>query len=369
MNDGPLVTFALFTYNQERFVREAVEGALSQTYSPLEIIFSDDCSSDRTFDIMREMASTYTGPHEIVLNRNGSNLGLGEHVNRVAEMARGELIVSAAGDDVSLPCRCEELVGFWQASGRKYKFIDSDFAAIDEYGREIKLLDSPTVVGPIDEMLRTRMRVRGCSESYTRDLFTLFGPILPDTVNEDRVIAFRSYLLGGIGNYSGVLVLYRLHDSNVSRHHGISSYTFLKESAWVDRTLLNVYLNNRRDLACAYSLGIIDKRTLDDALAAIEYHTELLCDEIKFLEGGLGLKISRITKHMVNEPAHAVRWTAILMCPSVYVAIRRKETSDQLIVHAKHVMARLYGAWRKARGAKERVKPGEELLKADNFTL
>jgi glycosyltransferase involved in cell wall biosynthesis len=40
-----------------------VEGAFSQTYSPLEIILSDDCSSDRTFEIMEEMAREYQGPH------------------------------------------------------------------------------------------------------------------------------------------------------------------------------------------------------------------------------------------------------------------------------------------------------------------
>ena len=52
----PLVTFALFAYNQEAFIREAVASALSQTYEPLEIILSDDCSTDRTFAIMQELA-------------------------------------------------------------------------------------------------------------------------------------------------------------------------------------------------------------------------------------------------------------------------------------------------------------------------
>ena len=43
----PLVTFALFAYNQEKYIREAVEGAFSQTYEPLEIILSDDYSPVR----------------------------------------------------------------------------------------------------------------------------------------------------------------------------------------------------------------------------------------------------------------------------------------------------------------------------------
>jgi len=39
-----LITLALVAYNQERFISEALEGAFAQTYSPLEIILSDDCS-------------------------------------------------------------------------------------------------------------------------------------------------------------------------------------------------------------------------------------------------------------------------------------------------------------------------------------
>ena len=48
--EKPLVTFALFAYNQERFITEAVEAAFAQTYQPLEIIISDDGSSDKTYD-------------------------------------------------------------------------------------------------------------------------------------------------------------------------------------------------------------------------------------------------------------------------------------------------------------------------------
>ena len=68
--ERPLVTFALFSYNQEQFIRQAVESAFAQTYSPLEIILSDDFSSDGTFEIMQEMVAAYSGPHRVVLNQN-----------------------------------------------------------------------------------------------------------------------------------------------------------------------------------------------------------------------------------------------------------------------------------------------------------
>src|SRR5712672_4304281 len=103
----PLLTFALAALNQERFIREAVEAAFAQTYSPLEIILSDDCSEDRTFEIMCEMAKAYRGPHRIVLNRNPVRRSIGGHINRIMEVSQGELILAAAGDDISLPRRTQ----------------------------------------------------------------------------------------------------------------------------------------------------------------------------------------------------------------------------------------------------------------------
>ena len=108
MTSRPLVTFALVAYNQERYIREAVEGALAQTYEPLEVILSDDCSTDRTFALMEQLAQDYVGPHRIVLNRNATNLGLCGHVNRVFSLATADVVVLAAGDDVSLPNRVSD---------------------------------------------------------------------------------------------------------------------------------------------------------------------------------------------------------------------------------------------------------------------
>ena len=84
----PLITFAVISYKEEKYIREAVEAAFAQTYQPLEIILSNDCSGDRTFDIMREMAARYPGPHIVVLNRNEKNLGTGAHINRIMELSR-----------------------------------------------------------------------------------------------------------------------------------------------------------------------------------------------------------------------------------------------------------------------------------------
>lgn len=130
----PLVTFALFAYNQEKYIREAVEGAFSQTYEPLEIILSDDFSSDRTFEIMQEMAAAYDGPHEVRVRQSEVNRGVLSHVLSVSQKAKGVIFVVGAGDDISLTDRVEIIVSSFV--GDDVFALSSDDIIIDEHGLE-----------------------------------------------------------------------------------------------------------------------------------------------------------------------------------------------------------------------------------------
>ena len=51
--EGPLVSFCVKCYNQERYIGEALEGVFAQTYRPLEIVISDDASTDRSWEIIQ----------------------------------------------------------------------------------------------------------------------------------------------------------------------------------------------------------------------------------------------------------------------------------------------------------------------------
>jgi glycosyltransferase involved in cell wall biosynthesis len=218
VHDRPLITFALIAYNQERFIREAVNGAFSQTYSPLEIILSDDCSTDNTYDIMAEMARNYNGPHKIILNRNPVNRGIGAHINRVMEISKGELIVGAAGDDVSLPDRVQEIYKAYLASHGLAMSLHSAVIFIDEEGKELGIAQNypEGYKITIDQTLKVGTKAWGCSHAWHRKVFEKFGPLSEDVVLEDEAISFRSLLIGKIVHVNRPLVLYRLHGGNIS---------------------------------------------------------------------------------------------------------------------------------------------------------
>lgn len=226
MNVKPLITFALFSYNQEDYIREAVEGALSQTYTPLEIVISDDCSTDQTAIIIKELIAQYHGNHNIVLNLNKRNIGLAGNVNKVMDMATGELIVLAAGDDISYPERTEILVSEWLKHG-KIAALCSDIYSIDETGLPLDkdLLDiknfRPLEGEKGDKIIKRFIQYQmpsliGCSEAWSKDLVTHFPKLNTNLAYEDKAYSFRAWMLGDIVYLPQKLVQYRLHDKNVS---------------------------------------------------------------------------------------------------------------------------------------------------------
>ena len=81
--DTPLFSFCILIYNQEKLIEEAITAALAQNYSPLEIIISDDHSTDNSWAIAQKVVENYSGPHKIILNRNEKNIGLVQHCNKI----------------------------------------------------------------------------------------------------------------------------------------------------------------------------------------------------------------------------------------------------------------------------------------------
>jgi glycosyltransferase involved in cell wall biosynthesis len=227
--NGPLISFVLISYNQEGFIREAVESALSQSYSPLEILIQDDCSSDRSFEIIQQMVAAYRGPHSVQCLRNPANLGIARNLNRAMELCRGRLIVVAAGDDISLPMRTEVIYRAWEDSKRMATALFSCYTVISKDGAEQGLggtrreADGPGTAWRLEgELFRFLSKrdpmVHGCSAAYSPDLLSCFGPVWGDM--EDVVLCFRTLAMGQLLYINQPLVKYRRHGENASFYQG-----------------------------------------------------------------------------------------------------------------------------------------------------
>jgi glycosyltransferase involved in cell wall biosynthesis len=204
------VSVLLLACNQAATVRAAAESVLAQTGPPLEIVFSDDASSDDSFAVLASVAAGYRGPHRLRLRRNDINLGIGAHYNRLLAETSGELLVTAAGDDVSVPHRVARLVAAWDASGRRADLVAShylDMAPDGSLGGEVAIddLGALTLAG----WCAHRPFTVGATHAFTRRLMDRFGPFIEGIWYEDPIVALRAVLAGGALTVPEPLVHYR----------------------------------------------------------------------------------------------------------------------------------------------------------------
>lgn len=94
----PLVTVVILTYNQERFVGQAIESAVGQVCDfPFEVLVVDDCSTDGTADVCRSYAERY--PQTVKFVRNEKNKGLIDYYFDTLLSVKTPYIADCAGDD------------------------------------------------------------------------------------------------------------------------------------------------------------------------------------------------------------------------------------------------------------------------------
>ena len=147
---APKVSVVMSVYNGERYLREAVESILNQTFIDFEFVIIDDGSTDDTLGILER----YTDPR-IRLVKNGRNIGLTESLNRGIRLARGKYVARQDADDISLPERLSSQLLFLDKH-RGIGLVGTSFDIIDSSGRLCEQVILPTDNETLQELLWVR---------------------------------------------------------------------------------------------------------------------------------------------------------------------------------------------------------------------
>ena len=213
--DLPLVSFCIFAYNHEKFIEEAIQSAFNQEYENLEIVICDDYSLDNTAQLIKNTTQNNNCKHKITCFFGQENLGLADRLNSVTQMANGEFIIIAGGDDISYPYRTKVLVEHWLRLNKPIAVFHSKVDRINENGKfingEIQFF-SPhyfSLNDPIDIVKNMRW-ILGCSEAFDRRIITNFPLIHHSILNEDAVFAFRGVVMEGVYFIDNSLLKYRV---------------------------------------------------------------------------------------------------------------------------------------------------------------
>lgn len=120
------------TYNCEKFVSETIQSVLSQSYSNIELIIVDDCSTDKTIEIVKSFSDK-----RIKLIVNKTNSGAAFSRNVALKAATGEYIAFLDGDDVWLKDKLSNQINFMNE--HNYAFTYTDYELIDENNKRLNV--------------------------------------------------------------------------------------------------------------------------------------------------------------------------------------------------------------------------------------
>lgn len=126
-----LISVIIPMYNAEEYIEYAIHSVIVQTYSNLEIIILDNCSTDKSFDIVSRIQD-----NRIRLIKNEQNIGLNGSVNKGIDLAKGAYIKFLCADDALEPNCIEE--AYSQAKSKNVDLIYLNCRYIDSAGNRIQ---------------------------------------------------------------------------------------------------------------------------------------------------------------------------------------------------------------------------------------
>jgi glycosyltransferase involved in cell wall biosynthesis len=193
----PRVSIGLPIYNAERFLEQALDSILSQTYTDFELVISDNASTDRTPEICQRYAANDA---RIKYHRNPSNIGVSRNFNRVFELSKGDYFKWCAHDDLPMPTFLEKCVDVLDKRPEVVMCYPKGLA-IDENGLELWYYtyhlrtESPSVPERVDDLMMIESPILMLFGLVRADMLRK-TPLLEHYPASDRILLTRLGILG-----------------------------------------------------------------------------------------------------------------------------------------------------------------------------
>jgi glycosyltransferase involved in cell wall biosynthesis len=176
----PTVSIGLPVFNGENFVKHAIESILTQDYDNLELVISDNASTDLTEDICRDFARR---DGRVKYSRNKTNFGAAANYNQTFHLATGSLFKWAAHDDECMPGYLRRCVETFEGSSARVSLVYPRAELINEKGAVIGI-DTDRVESRDGRPHKRLKRVlRGANKANA-----IFGLIRSDLLRRTRLI-------------------------------------------------------------------------------------------------------------------------------------------------------------------------------------
>lgn len=214
-SDKPKVSIMIISYNQKEFVTEAIESSVNQNYENLEVVISDDGSTDGTAEIIAQLQTRY--PKKLVALLNSDNVGITRNCNRALRACTGEFITFIGGDDVVLPGKITAQTE-WFAQDQQRVLCGHAVQYISSDGSPMPYSDNKLYEGAGPETYIRRDTLLPCTSTMVR------ASAIPSHGFDEAIPIASDFLFwievlstgGKFGYVDGVYALRRVHATNVT---------------------------------------------------------------------------------------------------------------------------------------------------------
>ena len=242
-NLNKLVTICLATYNGAKYLDEQLDSIMHQTYSPIELLVQDDCSTDNTVKILH----SYKDKLNISIFQNKKNVGFIKNFETIIQRANGDFISICDQDDIWEKDKIELLV----ENIDKATLIYSDSLLINHDSNSLNLKLSQSfkkkfISTTEPTAFLTENCVSGHATLFKKELLKYIFPF-PPNIFFDTWIAANAASLHGVKFYNKCLVKYRQHDTNTLSKH-------IKKTEYKKNTAINKLENIRLEILVIESL-------------------------------------------------------------------------------------------------------------------
>lgn len=214
---SPLVSILMPVYKTARYLREAMDSMLTQTFTDFELIVLNDCSPDNAEEIL----DSYTDPR-IVRYKGEKNAGLSNVLNVGIGMARGKYIARMDSDDLSMPERLQIQVDYLEA----HSDIDLVSVGMQLFGakEEVWLREQDPEKNKIIALFHSP--ILHASSMWKKDSFEKYGLRFRQEMvpSEDYDLWTRAFVKGlRFVNLRQVLYMYRIHPEQASTNTSLTA--------------------------------------------------------------------------------------------------------------------------------------------------
>jgi len=251
----PLVSILIITYNQHDFIHETLTSALNQDYDNLEIVVSDDASTDGTAEVIMHYAAKC--PVRLVPITGGPRLGITGNSNRALKACKGKYIAFQGGDDVYLQGKISAQVSWMEADDRRVHCSHDVEVFESTSGKKLYLWND---VYRLRNGIGLREALKfGAPSLGPGTSIMVRSASMPKSGFDDRIpvasdVKFIFDCIGSQGHFGfidGVYAKYRRHEKNITT---TGKPELIKDGEMIIQLLQQDYPNFKREICYVQAL-------------------------------------------------------------------------------------------------------------------